>query len=149
MKIKVIDLYKEQYKAAYLVEHKNTDKRKRVYLISYDGKRKGISYAQYLWEEANNCFVPEGFQVDHINEDKTDDRLENLQLLSQKENTLKNVDYRIKSGKIVKWVDLICPICGKSFKFPRRNLSTHPNPCCSRKCGYKKGIITKKKNKDK
>lgn len=142
MKIKVINIYQDKYKSAYLVEHKNTDKRKRVYLIGYNGERKGISYAQYIWEEANNCPVPNGFQVDHINEDKTDDRIENLQLLSPIENTRKNVENRISNGEIVKYVELICPICGKTFQFERRNLSTHPNPCCSRKCGYKKAQQT-------
>ena len=29
----------------------------------------------------------------------------------------------------------ICPVCGKEFLFAKRNLSTHPNPCCSRRCG--------------
>lgn len=138
MKIRVIDIYLDKYKSAYLVEHKNTDRRKRVYLIGYNGERKGISYAQYIWEEANNCPVPDGFQIDHINEGKTDDRIENLQLLSPIENTRKNVTHRINSGKIVKYVELVCPICGRTFQFERRNLSTRPNPCCSRKCGYEK-----------
>lgn len=146
MRIKVIDIYKDKYKAAYLVEHKNTDKRKRVYLIGYDGSRKGIAYAQYVWEEANGRNIPDGFQIDHINEDKTDDRLENLQLLSPAENSRKYVRHAINIGKIVKYVDVVCPVCGKTFQFERRNLSTHPNPCCSRKCGYKKGEWTKHAN---
>lgn len=125
------------------MEHKNTDKRKRVYLIGYDGSRKGVSYAQYVWEEANGRSVPDGFQVDHINEDKTDDRLENLQLLTPEENSRKYVRHAIDEGKIVKYVDMVCPICGKVFQFERRNLSVRPNPCCSRKCGYKKGVRTR------
>lgn len=139
MKIKVIDIYKDKYKAAYLIKHKNTDNRKRVYLIGYDNSRKGISYAQYVWEEANGCHIPHGFQVDHINEDKTDDRLENLQLILPVENSRKYIRHAINTGKIVKYIDMICPICGRVFQFERRNLSTHPNLCCSKRCGYKKG----------
>ena len=33
--------------------------------------------------------IPEGFVVDHINDIKSDNRLENLQLLTPKENTIK------------------------------------------------------------
>ena len=33
--------------------------------------------------------IPEGYVVDHINNDKKDNRLENLQLLTHKENVLK------------------------------------------------------------
>ena len=28
-----------------------------------------------------------------------------------------------------------CPVCHKQFLFEMRNLKSHPNPCCSRKCG--------------
>ena len=48
---------------------------------------------------------------------------------------------KFKSETLVK---LTCPICGKKFYFPKRNLSTHPNPCCSKQCGYKKGVLTRK-----
>ena len=41
---------------------------------------------------------------------------------------------------------MTCPICGKKFQFLKRNLSTHPNPCCSRKCG---GIKSREKFKKK
>ena len=43
-------------------------------------------------------------------------------------------------------VEMTCPICGKKFQFLKRNLSTHPNPCCSRKCG---GIKSREKFKKK
>lgn len=140
MKIKVIDLYKDEFDKAYL--HTNKDNRKRVSLISKTGKsNKWISYAKYLWEE-NYGKVPEGYEVDHINNDKTDDRLENLQLLTREENMRKNIMQRHRT-----LVKLICPICGKEFDFEKSNLSTHPNPCCSRQCGYKKGVLTRKTGK--
>lgn len=139
MKIYVIDLYKGEFDKAYLYVGK--DHRKRVSLFSKTGNSKWISYARYLWEEAYGT-IPNGYEVDHINNDKTDDRLENLQLLTREDNIKKMLLSRKKS--IVK---LICPICKKEFYFEKRNLSTRPNPCCSRQCGHKKGALTLKNRK--
>lgn len=147
MKIEVLDFYKSQYKAAYLVSHENGDKRKRVYLIGYDGKRKGMLYARYVWEKHNNRMLPEGFTIDHIDEDKTNDSIENLQILSLLDNMAKNVEVRTKRGELHIIVKVICPICGKEFGYEKRNLSSHPNPCCSRSCGSKKGYRTKQERK--
>lgn len=141
MKIKVIDLYKDEFDKAYL--QTNKDNRKRVLLFSKTGESKWISYARYLWEE-NYGKIPEGFEVDHINNDKTDDRLENLQLLTREENIKKNNALRHRT-----LVKLICPICGKEFYFEKRNLSTHRDPCCSKQCGYKKGVLTRETSKSK
>ena len=83
MKIEVIDLYKGEYDKAYL--YVNQDKRKRVSLFSNTGKSKWISYARYLWEEHNGK-IPDGYEVDHINNDKTE--LQNSLEEKTKENAL-------------------------------------------------------------
>ena len=124
MKIDVIDIYKAKYKAAYLVSHENGDKRKRVYLIGFDGSRKGMLYARYVWEAHNNKPLPEGFTIDHIDEDKTNDALENLQLLSNGDNIRKNVETRTKRGELNVMLKLVCPICGVTFDFPKE-ISLH------------------------
>ena len=141
MKIKIIDLYKDEFDKAYL--YTNKDNRKRVSLFSKNGKSRWISYARYLWEEAYGK-IPDGYEVDHINNDKTDDRLENFQLLTREENINKRNSLRKRT-----LVKLTCPICGKEFYFEKRNLSSRQNPCCSRQCGYTKGALTftnRKKN---
>lgn len=41
-----------------------------------------------VWVD-NNGKIPDGLTVDHINNDKTDNRIENLQLLTRSENSAK------------------------------------------------------------
>ena len=50
-----------------------------------DGKPKRFLLHRLVWEVFNGT-IPDGMQVNHINEDKTDNRLENLNLMSPKEN---------------------------------------------------------------
>lgn len=105
------------------------DGRKRVILYFDDRNPIWLSYSRYLWM-SNYGEIPFGYEVDHINENRTDDRLENLQLLSSLENKMKYASLHKK-----RMVECTCPVCGKQFLYEKRNLSTHPNPCCSRKCG--------------
>lgn len=93
--------------------------------------RTTTSYARYLMEVFLGRRLTAEETVDHVNNDKQDDRMENLQLLSPSENTK-------KSAKGRTMVLLNCPICGVSF-YRERN-QTHivkgGNPSrCSRKCG--------------
>ena len=64
----------------------------RKHVIWYDTKtkqRRTQSYPRYLMEQhLGRKLLPEE-TVDHINEDFTDDRIENLQLLSTAENNRK------------------------------------------------------------
>lgn len=50
-----------------------------------DGKPKWYKVYRLVWEAFNGP-IPEGMQVNHINEEKTDNRLENLNLMTCKEN---------------------------------------------------------------
>ena len=126
MKIKVSDYYKDKVRSAYIV--KNKEPRKVCIMVYHDGTIHSMSYAKYLYTSYYKCDIPKGEQIDHINGDKMDDRIENLQKISKEYNLLKD-----KKGKTM--TELTCPVCGKKFLFPLRNLSTHPNPCCSRHCG--------------
>jgi len=137
MKVEVSDYFKNDYRSAYLftnnrgrncveLVHKTSTKEKPV--------KRFISYAKYLWISANNKEVPEGYEVDHINGNGNDDRIENLQILSKTDNIKKGWKETGRLGKEV--VDLVCPVCGK--KFTKRwvlvkRVSSQPI-CCSRGC---------------
>lgn len=138
MKIEVSDFYKEKgVKTAYVTTNK--EPRRVVSLVFEDGSRKGMSYAKYLYTSYYKCEIARGDEVDHINNDKMDDRIENLQVISGKLN-------RNKSKMIKTMIERVCPVCGVTFLFEKRNLSTHPNPCCSRRCGGIKAHWTQELN---
>lgn len=127
MKIEISNYYKAKgYNTAYL--NTNKEPRRVVTLRKPSGEMTSLSYAKYLYTSHYNCPISDGDQVDHINGDKMDDRIENLQVISRKYNIQK--DHRKKEMVLLK-----CPICGSEFLFEKRNLSSHPNPCCSRRCG--------------
>ena len=65
------------------------DKTKRGYLqvqLCKDGKKKWFSVHRLVYEAFNGT-IPDGMQVNHINEIKTDNSLWNLNLMTPKENT--------------------------------------------------------------
>lgn len=132
----ISDYYKQK---GYVKVYINTNKEPRrvATLMSKDGKMTSMSYAKYLYTSCYKCDIPIGEEIDHINGDKTDDRIENLQKISKEYNLRKD-----RKGQEMMMCK--CPVCGVEFLFPSRNLSTHPNPCCSRRCGgikshWKKG----------
>lgn len=126
MKIDVSDYYKDKVRNAYVVT--NSENRKVCVMKYHDGSTHSMSYAKYLYTSHYKCDVPKGEEIDHINGDKTDDRIENLQKISKAYNAKKD-------KKCKEMLELSCPVCGKKFLFPKRNISTHKNPCCSRRCG--------------
>ncbi len=65
--------------------------------------------------------------VHHINHDKHDNRIENLEVMTHVEHSL----HHVKRGRTM--VDLICAFCSKEFK--REKAQVKPgNTMCSRRC---------------
>ena len=99
----------------------------RSHVVFYDTetkKRRTQSYPRYLMEQhLGRELLPEE-QVDHINNDRTDDRIENFQLLSQADNMK----------------ECVCPTCEKTFTvFTRRYVGNQikqkkSGPYCSMVC---------------
>lgn len=127
MKQEISKYYKKKgYSTVYI--NINKEPRRVATLRKPSEEMHSMSYAKYLYTSYYEIDIPEGEQVDHINGDKMDDRIENLQVISGTYN-------RQKDHKRKEMIILICPVCKEEFLFEKRNLSSHPNPCCSRRCG--------------
>ena len=68
-----------------------------------DKQRKWYRIHRIVYQEFVGT-IPQGLIVDHINGIKTDNRLENLQLLTKKDNSIKyhTIDKQIRNGKAIK-----------------------------------------------
>lgn len=124
--------YTTRWKTGYIVT--NGENRKTVILYNSDTDRTSTSYARYLMAVKLKKFLSEDQHVDHINSDKTDDRIENLQVLSVTENNRKESRRR---GRVL--VEIKCPNCHTNFV--RRKGITQATPslrgkvtCCSKMC---------------
>jgi hypothetical protein len=110
------------------------DGRQHICIVHDDGSRQTKSYPRYLLEQHLGRELLSTEHVDHINNDFTDNRIENLQILSQAENNTKAAALRPR--KIYKFV---CSNCGKEaeryLNHVKNNWSKHKKgPYCSRKC---------------
>ena len=101
-----------------------------VILGSKANHRTTLSYARYLMAMHLGRVLSGDEHVDHIDDNKLNDDLNNLQILTKKEN--------IAKGRSRAVVDLICPNCGVAFTRDRgqthltngRGMRTF----CSRRC---------------
>lgn len=115
----------------YKVYHKKQD---RYYAILWSkNNRTSVSWAKYVFTTHIGRLLNQGEEVDHINNIRTDDRIENLQILLSRDN-------KIKAATGRNMVTLICRGCGCEFTRERRH--THlikggSYSSCSRSCSAK------------
>lgn len=127
MKEEISEYYKQKgYIKLYVGINK--DPRRVATLKKDTGETLTMSYAKYLYTSFYKEDIPRDMHIDHINGDKLDDRIENLQKVT-------GIYNRQKDHPRKEMVICICPVCGKEFLFEKRNLPFHKNPCCSRRCG--------------
>lgn len=107
---------------------------RQIVIVVKDKKKTTMSYARYLMQQHLNRDLESWEHVDHINNDRTDDRLENLQILSLVDNALKHHALFPR-----KTYTFICPNCNKeATKWMSDVLHNrkrgNSGPFCSRSC---------------
>ncbi len=120
------------------------DGRQHVVIVK-DNNRRTVSYPKYLLEQKLNRPLLPTETCDHINGDFTDNRPENLQVLSRSDNTRKHA--ALKPAEIGTFT---CPVCFCSFTKRMFNVrgnkkKGHRGPYCSRSCAGKAGRVVQRK----
>lgn len=124
-------------------------KEQRYYVGLWPIKGSGLrptsrSLARYKLSVHLGRILEKWEQVDHIDGNKTNDSLDNLQILTIAENNRKA---RREQGTVGIPIELICSHCHKLFRRPK-NQYNHKANCgqtrffCSRECQHK-GLIKK------
>ncbi len=118
------------------------EQRNMIFLVPIDPskKRTTISYARYVMSVYLKRRLGPHEQVDHIDDNTTNDSLTNLQILSRQENIQKYVRGDTSPRKTL--VLLRCPECLQEFVRPRRQthlLGFKKATFCSRECVGKFG----------
>ena len=118
-----------------------TRKDGRKHIVKYkNGKRTTQSYPRYLMEQHLGRPLLDTEEVDHTDEDYTNDDINNLQLLTKIENIRKNIIHTDKKPEIFEG---ICPICFTPFTKEMRHVKDNQikrgkaGPFCSRSCAGK------------
>ena len=99
--------YNTKWKTGYIVI--NGENRKHVCLVG-DDNRSSTSLARYMVSVNLGRFLTEHEHVDHIDNDKTNDIIPNLQILTPTANRAKE---RKRKGRLV--AEIRCPVCSTIF----------------------------------
>ena len=134
VEIKLEKPYSSLWSKGYVVI--NPEGRETLILYNSHKDRSSTQYARYLLSVSLGRFLEKEEHVDHIDGEKTNNSLSNLQILSLEENNRKT---HKKPN-----VTLNCPVCKVVFKRTRTQLRGRLHKvenheiCCSRGCGSRK-----------
>lgn len=116
----------------------NRQDRRFVILKYLDGSQKSMSYARFLLEQKLGRSLTAEETADHIDDNKKNDSIENLQILSLEENIRKYT--KMKPAKLFYF---ICPVCNEDSvvlyrQYKHNQLSIgRSGPYCSKHCAGK------------
>jgi hypothetical protein len=126
----------------YAPIYHNKEKRNYAVIVNKNNwkDRSTVSYARYLMSVKEKRILEKWETVDHINNIRDDDRVENLTILTNAENKKKYINYALYHTE----VKLICPNCRNIFV--RKIKQTHISKgglftSCSRHCS---GVLRRK-----
>lgn len=110
---------KDKYTKSWNSKYAGTE----VGSVTKDGYRRSTKYGllhRLIWEYHNGQ-IPKNMQIDHINGDKLDNRIENLQLVTQKYNNQRSKLMLCKGYRYLKDCSIrpyLARRTGKSFGTP-------------------------------
>ena len=115
---------------------KSSDGRDKCYIYENGNMIYSTSYTRYIaMTEIVHGYIPNGYEVDHIDGNYNNNSLNNLQIITTEMNLLKE-RYEKCNFRIL--TELICPVCGKHFVIEYRNFKYSTfykkNVYCSRSC---------------
>lgn len=122
--------------------HTTGPQKGRKFVTAYyaDGRKTTKLYSRYLMEEKLGRELDPSETVDHVDEDKTNDSIDNLAVLPLKENIQKN----FKETRPMKFIEFVCPVCQQTAVKRKANVDKNrrqgkSGPFCSKKCAGKSG----------
>ena len=119
------------------VINSSSGRRIMVLVSRRDGSKTSLSYARYLMSVSVGRILTDKEFVDHIDENKLNDQISNLQILTQSENNRK---HRKCAGIKPIRFKFRCPICREIFVRDRRQSHLGKKgffTACSRSCSGK------------
>lgn len=120
---------------------RNSDGRKMVSMRRINGKTLTRQYAKVLLEIKLGRLLEANETVDHIDGNKSNDDIDNLQLLSRNENAAKSAIRRLP-------IIANCVYCNKEFELSRfqteKRSVTKSGPFCSRRCASSQTVKLKR-----
>ena len=108
--------YSDDWKHGFLIEENG---RKKIVLYNSDSDRSTTAYARYLYAVSIGRYLEKEEYIDHIDNDRTNDSLDNLQILSNADNVRKaNADKfsrRVPNhGSLTEYRYCKCELCKKA-----------------------------------
>lgn len=113
--------------------------RKHV-VLAYGNSKISKPYSRYLMEvHIGRILDGRKETVDHVDGDKTNDVIENLQILSLSENVKKAWEDGTYNDQKVSKIQLTCPLCSKNFLLTNgaynwKKKKYNSGPYCSKSC---------------
>ena len=119
MLINLLPPFSHKWKYGYLQTHSNG--RKYICLYNSNNDRTLISYARYLMSIKIGDFIPTGYEVDHIDNNKLNDSIDNLQIVTKEFNRLKEHYHYVMNEQII--LGFNCAWCESPFLLTQRQVN--------------------------
>ncbi len=74
---------------------------KRGYLLIYIPQQGWKYYHHYVWEKHNGA-IPEGYHIHHIDGNKLNNKIENLEIMTESKHHKHHIPKRDESGRFIK-----------------------------------------------